>query len=242
MIDGEMIKRLEPDAIILATGAEQSLQGEQKSVPGLRPKGMDQDHVISATQLLSGHHNQIGKSAVVFDDVGGYVAIGAAEYLVEQGTQVTFATSLSSFAPKTEFSLATTPALQRLFAKGNFDLKTRVVLEQVCAESVILGSLYTDQTEDLPAETVVMVTVGRPNNQLLSELDDFEGAVQVVGDARHQDFLPAQFLREIWRVGPYSQTCPTYGVAAFCSAAKSSFNLNFCILVDDIGHSLTNRT
>jgi 2,4-dienoyl-CoA reductase-like NADH-dependent reductase (Old Yellow Enzyme family)/thioredoxin reductase len=191
MIDGQMIKRLEPDAIILATGAEQSLQGEQKSVPGLRPKGMDQDHVISATQLLSGHHNQIGNSAVVFDDVGGYVAIGAAEYLVEQGTQVTFATSLSSFAPKTEFSLATTPALQRLFAKGNFELKTRVVLEQVCAESVTLGSLYTDQTEDLPAETVVMVTAGRPNDQLLSELDDFEGAVQVVGDARHQDYLPA---------------------------------------------------
>ncbi|TDI61789.1 MAG: FAD-dependent oxidoreductase [Alphaproteobacteria bacterium] len=190
-VDGEMVKNMKPDAIILATGASQSLQGEQKSVPGYRPKGMDQDHVISTSQLLSGHHNQIGKSALVFDDVGGYVAIGAAEYLVEQGTHVTFATSLSSFAPKTELSLATTPALQRLFATGNFELKTRVVLEQVGTDHVTLGSVHSEQTEDVPAQTVVMVTAGRPNDQLLAELEDFEGTVKVVGDAMHEDFLPA---------------------------------------------------
>jgi 2,4-dienoyl-CoA reductase-like NADH-dependent reductase (Old Yellow Enzyme family)/thioredoxin reductase len=190
-VDGKLVEELNPDAIILATGASQSLQGEQKSVPGLRPRGMDQDHVISTSQLLSGHHNQIGKSAVVFDDVGGYVAIGAAEYLVEQGAQVTFATSLSSFAPRTEITLATMPALQRLFAKGNFELKTRVVLEQVGTDQVTLGSLHSDQTEGVPAETVVMVTAGRPNDQLLAGLGDFEGSIQVVGDAKHQDFLPA---------------------------------------------------
>jgi 2,4-dienoyl-CoA reductase-like NADH-dependent reductase (Old Yellow Enzyme family)/thioredoxin reductase len=193
--DSKLVNTLEPEAIILATGASQSMDGTQRSVPGFYPDGIDQPHVISTEQLLMGHHNQIGDTAVVFDDVGGYVAIGAAEYLVEQGAQVTFVTSLPSFAPQTELTLATRPALERLHARDSFRMITRAVLEQVGADDVIIGSLHSEATETIPAETVVMVTTGRPNDALLAELKGYEGAVHVVGDARHQDFLPAAFAQ-----------------------------------------------
>jgi len=194
-VDARLVDTLEPEAIIVATGASQSMDGMQRSIPGFTPDGISQPHVISTEQLLMGHRNQIGSTAIVFDDVGGYVAIGAAEYLVEQGTQVTFVTSLPSFAPQTEATLATRPALERLHARDNFRMITRAVLENIGADDVTVGTLHSEAKVTIPAETVVVVTTGRPNDALLADLKDYEGAVHVVGDARHQDFLPAAFAQ-----------------------------------------------
>ena len=69
-------------------------------------------------QLLTGHHNQIGATAGVFDEVGGYEGIGAAEFLVEQGARVTYVTSLGMFAPRMMPAGIVRPALERLNAKG----------------------------------------------------------------------------------------------------------------------------
>jgi len=197
-VDARLVDTLEPEAIIVATGASQSMDsmdGMQRSIPGFTPDGISQPHVISTEQLLMGHRNQIGSTAIVFDDVGGYVAIGAAEYLVEQGTQVTFVSSLPRFAPQTEATLATRPALERLHARDNFRMITRAVLENIGADDVTVGTLHSEAKVTIPAETVVVVTTGRPNDALLADLKDYEGAVHVVGDARHQDFLPAAFAQ-----------------------------------------------
>lgn len=186
-----LVGELAPDAIILATGASPRMDGRQRGRPDLVVSGIDQDHVVSTAQLLTGQHNRIGGTALVFDDVGGYEAIGAAEFLIERGAQVTFATSLPTFAPRMESALAVRPALERLNKGGRFTLVTRASLDRVGKDEVTLGSIDAGATRTVPAETVVLVTLNRPNTDLLAALKPLGVAIEVVGDAKHPDFLPA---------------------------------------------------
>ena len=192
VVDLAFIEQLAPDAVILAAGATPRMDGRQRLRPGREVPGVDQDHVVSTDQLLIGHHNRIGASALVFDDVGGYEAIGAAEYLIEQGAAVTFATSHASFAPRMETALATRPALERL-NRGQFSLVTRATLERIDAETAIVGSLDGGPTQSVHAETVVLVTLNQPNDSLAEALASRGIDCEVIGDARHPDFLPAAF-------------------------------------------------
>ncbi len=168
------------------------MDGHQRLQPGREVEGVTQEHVVSTEQLLIGHHNRIGASALVFDDVGGYEAIGAAEYLIEQGAAVTFATSHVSFAPRMEAALATRPALERL-NRGQFTLLTRATLERIDAQTSAIGSLDGGPTQTVDAETVVLVTLNRPNDSLAAALANLGIDCTVVGDARHPEILPAAF-------------------------------------------------
>jgi NADPH-dependent 2,4-dienoyl-CoA reductase/sulfur reductase-like enzyme len=192
MVDLAFIEQLSPDAVILAAGATPRMDGHQRLQPGREVEGVTQEHVVSTEQLLIGHHNRIGASALVFDDVGGYEAIGAAEYLIEQGAAVTFATSHVSFAPRMETALATRPALERL-NRGQFTLLTRATLERIDAQTSAIGSLDGGPTQTVDAETVVLVTLNRPNDSLAAALAKLGIDCTVVGDARHPEFLPAAF-------------------------------------------------
>jgi len=193
-VDGDFVTALNPDAIIMATGASPRMDGVQNAMPTQVIEGVDQDHVIPTKQLLQGHHNQIGETAMVFDEVGGYEAIGAAEFLVEQGATVTFVTSLPSFAPRMAPAGIIKPALQRLNANGTFRLITDAWVEKFGADNAVVHSTTGMPSEEIDAETVVLISGGRPNIDLLDELDaDVE--VHTIGDANIPLFLPAAFAQ-----------------------------------------------
>ncbi len=118
-VDAAFIRRHMPAVVILATGASPRVDGVQRRRQGMTVPGVDLEHVISTQTLLRGHHNRIGKSTLVFDDVGAYEAIGAAEFLAEHGAQVTFATSHTSFARRMESALVAQPTLERLLANSS---------------------------------------------------------------------------------------------------------------------------
>lgn len=194
-VTADVVKELAPDEVIIATGAAPRMDGKVDSVDGDGPSGTDQDHVVSTQQLLTGHHNQIGASAVVLDDVGAYEAIGAAEFLVEQGAHVTFVTTQSSFAPRMVPAGLVVPALERLNAEGRFNLVTRAYLKSISDKEAVIGSLdnWADTTVD--AETVVLVTLNEPNTSLKDEIEAMGLPVHVVGDADGPEFLPAAFAK-----------------------------------------------
>jgi len=129
-----------------------------------------------------------GSRAVVFDDVGHYEAIAAAEFFLAKGVAVTFATSLSSFAPKLETSLSSEPALQRL-AKGDFRLITYATLVQVGEQSVTVRQRFGGEPSIVPADTVVFVSHNAANHELVDELAGGAIPVIAVGDARSPRFL-----------------------------------------------------
>jgi len=192
-VDAALVAAHRPDAVILATGASPRMDGRQTPVPDLEVAGVTRAHVVSAAQLLTGRRNQVGGTALVLDDVGGYEAIGAAEFLVEKGASVTFVTTRETFAPRMAVPGVAAPALERLNRDGRFRLFTGAYLKAVGAEEAVIGSLEGWPDASVPAETVVLVTPNRPNDGLAAEIEAMGVEVHVVGDALEQAFLPAAF-------------------------------------------------
>ena len=190
-VDAAFLGKHKPDAVILATGASPRMDGSQTPLPDLEVGGVKQDHVVSTAQLLTGRHNQVGGTALVLDDVGGYEAIGAAEFLVEKGATVTFVTTKDSFAPRMMVPGVAMPALERLTRDGRFRLVTRAYLKQVGDGDAVIGSLDGWPDQPVAAETVVLVTPNRPNNDLAAEIERLGIPLHVAGDAVAQQFLPA---------------------------------------------------
>lgn len=176
------VAALNPDAVIVAVGARSTL-------PEL-PPGAAPERTMTAAELLIGRHNEIGSSALVFDEVGGYEAIGAAEFLLEQGAAVTFVTSLESFAPQMMGIGVGVPALERLQASGRFRLLTRAALDSVSVDKAVVASGAGWPDLEVDAEIVVMVTDRGGNQGLIDDLRGLERPVQVVGDAAAPGFLP----------------------------------------------------
>ncbi len=198
-VETEEVRKISPDAIIIATGSAPRMDGIQLAIPGEPARGMNQSHVLSSIDLLSSPGMALGDKAVVFDDVGHYEAIGITEYLVEKGVAVTFITSLSEFAPLMEPALRSRPALERL-AKADFNLITRAQLCQVNEKDVEIKYLYGGNSRFITADIVIPVFHNKPENLLLKKLDDFSGDIFVVGDANSPRFLKSA-IHDGYRAG-----------------------------------------
>jgi hypothetical protein len=75
-----------PDYVDIAAGAIPRGNGIQYEYPHTPVvDGYDQPHVMSGADLLTSPQRELGKAALVFDDVGHYEAIAAAEYLLSKG-------------------------------------------------------------------------------------------------------------------------------------------------------------
>jgi hypothetical protein len=176
----------QPHGVIVATGSLPRMDGLQAARPLPLP-GSAQPHVLSSHDALTAPPERLGRSAVVFDDVGHYEAIAVAEHLIGAGLKVTFVTRHSSFAPHMEAAVRSEPALRRL-RRGDFILHVRGRLVSVAPDSCELGYLEGDQTWREPADTVVMVTYNEPQTDLYRELGGGDRrpkpySLQLVGDA-----------------------------------------------------------
>lgn len=170
------------DAVILATGSLPRIDGEQCAIPGEPARGMDKPHVISSVDLITGNGPAQGTTALVFDDVGHYEALAAAEVLIERGFAVTLATRFAMLAPTVETWTRVDPTLERLL-KGNFTVKTRQQLIEVDDGVSVLKPLQGSETETVPADIVVMVqareSLGSVADALRGQVDE----LHVIGDA-----------------------------------------------------------
>ena len=129
-----------------------------------------------------------GKSALVFDDCGHYEAVAAAEFLVNNGMHVTFATSLASFAPGLESSFSAEPALQRL-AKGSFRLISYARLDSTEQGYSTLSQRFGGPSIQVESDTVVFVSHNRCNRELMDGLQDWSGQLLAAGDVRSPRYL-----------------------------------------------------
>lgn len=199
-LDAESALALRPDAVIVATGSRPRLDGWQSARPGEPARGIEQAHVVSTEALFAGARNQLGTHAFVFDDVGAYEAIGAAEWLLEKGLTVTFATRHNAFAHRLEGALVAEPALQRLRRSGRFTLMTRAHLKAIGEADVEVGYLDGGPSAHVPADTVVFVSLNMPERSIASTLKERGLEVHLVGDANSPRFLPTAF-KEARRAG-----------------------------------------
>jgi 2,4-dienoyl-CoA reductase-like NADH-dependent reductase (Old Yellow Enzyme family)/thioredoxin reductase len=158
-----------PDVVIVATGSLPRMDGYQAARPEAPVPGFAQQHVLSSHDLLFANPARYGASAVVFDDVGHYEGIAAAEQLIANGVKVTFVARHSSFAPQIEVIVRTSPALRRL-RKGDFTLVVGGRLVEIGTNTCTIGYLDGDQTWDVPADTVVFISYNEAQSDIYRAL------------------------------------------------------------------------
>ncbi len=177
----------QPDVVIIATGSLPRMDGLQAQRPERPIPGFHQPHVLSSWDLLLNSPDSYGKSAVVFDDIGHYEGIAAAEQLIAHGVAVTYVARHSSFSPTMDIILRTGPALRRL-RKGKFDLIVSGRIVEIGRDSCTLGYLDGDEEWDVPADTVVFVSYNQAQADLWRALGGGSRApkpyeLHLIGDA-----------------------------------------------------------
>jgi 2,4-dienoyl-CoA reductase-like NADH-dependent reductase (Old Yellow Enzyme family)/thioredoxin reductase len=184
LMDADDIVALDPDVVIVATGADPTMDGRLIAAPGQVVDGIDSPTVRSSVELLTQPAPAAGSRALLVDDVGQYEAVSAAEYLLEHGVHVTVATRLPMFGPLVDAAMRMTPALERLnSAPAEFTTLTRVTLSSVRPGKATVRSLAGGAETTVAADLVVLVTYKTSRNGLAVTLAGRVPDVRLVGDA-----------------------------------------------------------
>ena len=202
-VDPDDIAAAAPDEVIVATGSTPRMDGVQLSNPGEPVRGIDGATAISSHTLFAEPDRDRGRTAVVIDDAGHYEGIAAAEHLVARGIEVAYVSRHVAFAPLVESALMTEPALERL-ARGRFTMHLRTRAIEIDDGGVLVGRTYEaaggNAVTRLPADTVVFVSINRPNRALHDALSAVGRRARIVGDANSPRQLGAA-IREGWHAG-----------------------------------------
>jgi 2,4-dienoyl-CoA reductase-like NADH-dependent reductase (Old Yellow Enzyme family) len=191
-LDAADVLEIGADAVIVATGAMERMDGIQCSHLGEPIKNVDRKGVISSTELFMATPTDLGRSAVVIDDVGHFEGLGSAEFLINQGLEVTYVTPKPEIAPLARETLMIDPYLQRMQGKPfRYMVRTRgIAIED---GEVVVGPVYLFGTDAdanrVSADTVVLVSHNRQNREIYDELVGRIEKLHVVGDAASPRFL-----------------------------------------------------
>ncbi|QEY63079.1 NAD(P)-binding protein [Metapseudomonas lalkuanensis] len=184
-VDASEVLAMQPDVVIVATGSmSPGIEAfVQTAAPQLKVKIEHGAHVITSEDLVTAAHGVLGKSTVVFDDIGHYEAIGCCEMLLEQGLDVTYVTRHTSFAPEIDKTGRTQSALRRFYALGNFRILTSSLLLEIKKGVVDVRPIDGFHPKSVPADTTVLVSYREPLRELWGDLAEAGPQVYVVGDA-----------------------------------------------------------
>ena len=178
----ELINELDPDGVLVATGALPSRTGFSPVQPlvDVLP-GTDNGRVFTLWEAIEGAEG-IGKRVVLLDDDGSRTAAGAAEVLLDRGHDVHVATRWNQLYPFTAGGLDMATLYERQFKKGlTYTINTWA--SAIGDDSVAMWNVYTGEAETpLPYDSVV-VTGQKPNDALYLALKEQRDNVHRAGDA-----------------------------------------------------------
>lgn len=164
----EEVRKLAPDAVILAVGADDFIP----PIPG-----KDRHHVVKVEDVLR-ERCDCGQNVVVIG--GGLAGAETADYLAQYGgKKVTIVEMLPKVVADGEPS--PTHFLMEDFKKYGVDIYTSAAVKEITEDSVLFR--YQDEIHTIPADTVVMATGIRANKQFYEELSATGIPVTLVGDA-----------------------------------------------------------
>lgn len=179
--DAEMIRALEPDVVVLATGSRPAGDGFQRALPHIsRLPGVDGDNVWSVDDILGGA--EPGRRVLLLDDLDGWwPASGTALYLAEREHRVAVATRAHAVANRLAHSL-TEDRTRALFAEHGIETLTGTSVLSWSGASARLIRLADGEEYDRPFDALVLATTNRVEDGLLAELAEGGLEVHAIGD------------------------------------------------------------
>lgn len=144
--DEGKIMALNPDAVIIATGAE-------CFIPKI--SGYDNKNVVDAWKVLKGEENVFGKVTVVG---GGLVGCETAEYLAAEGCKVTIVEMLDKIA--TGESATVLPTLLEEFKNYGVEVLTKAKVMEITRNSVKVET--EEGAKEIEADYIVMAVGAKP--------------------------------------------------------------------------------
>lgn len=184
--DADDVLAEKPDAVIVATGSQPPDDGRITQVgdPACKIELSPRARVLNSIELIEAGKGDLGKRAIVLDDIGHYESIACCEYLLNEGLEVTYVTRHPTFAPIIETTHRTMSALTRLNAANRFRVMTQSLLLSFGDGVAKVRPIFGEKDEEVPADLLVSVTYRQPMNELHAELSGKVGSLQLVGDAR----------------------------------------------------------
>ncbi len=166
-LTSEMVKQIAPDVLIIATGSKPLVP----KIPGI-----DRKNIITAAEALKGA--KVGDKVMVVG--GGLVGCETADYLAQQGKEVTIVEMLRHTAR--DIGPAARYFLRRRMAEKGIKIMTSTTVEEITDSGVKVKSGEAGQLLG-PVDTVVMATGAESVNELELKVKDMVTEVYVIGDA-----------------------------------------------------------
>lgn len=193
-MDADDILAENPDVVIVATGSQPGELHEfiQAADPAAEVSIAADARVLTPTDLIVDDERDFGRTALVFDDVGHYEAIGCCEKLINRGLAVTYVTRHLMFAPAMEATGRTQAALQRFYKAGKFRIVTQAQLVSIERGRAEIKPIFGTEAEAVEADTVVIVSYRKSQNEIWQALQGHVAQLHLVGDALSaRDLQPA---------------------------------------------------
>jgi len=176
-----LVAEIDPDEIVVATGAVPTRSGYTSYVPLTeRIPGVELDHVVSAWDVLA-EGGPAAERVVLLDEDGTRYSGGVAEVLLDRGNSVELVTPLNAAFPTSAHTVDMPGLYSRLFGKG-LEPRVNSWAVEITADTVTAVNLYTGEESVLEADAVVLATSPAPDDGLYFELKKAGRAVHRVGD------------------------------------------------------------
>jgi NADPH-dependent 2,4-dienoyl-CoA reductase/sulfur reductase-like enzyme len=162
-----LIKRLKPDAVILATGAIPVLP----NIPGAQA-----NKVATAVDILLGRKKAGEKVAIIG---GGEVGGELAWFLAEKGKKVTIIEMLGGVAM--DMNMFSRFYLMDKLAELGVDMLLNTTAQEITDKGVVAVDMEGNK-QVIEADTVILATGFRPDNELEDKLKGAISEVYTIGD------------------------------------------------------------
>jgi mycofactocin system FadH/OYE family oxidoreductase 2 len=178
----ELVRGLEPDGVIVATGAVPSRTGFSSVNPLVEQlPGSDQENVLTGWDVLVGSH-PVGDRVVVLDDDGSRQAAGVVEVLLDAGKRVEMVSRWPALFPGTMTTLDMPHVYGRLLGKG-LEYRLNSWANGIEGNRVAIFNLYTNAADSLDGvDTVVLVAGQKANDELYFALKGTVENLHRIGD------------------------------------------------------------
>jgi 2,4-dienoyl-CoA reductase-like NADH-dependent reductase (Old Yellow Enzyme family) len=171
-----------PDVVVIATGARPAQDGFSGMLAAPIP-GWQQENVLTYDDVLNGT-SAIGQRVLILDEQGERTVPGLAELLASQGKEVHCLTHWAALSDKFLGLANELPWVHGALDELGVKVTPSSSIKGVTGTEVTCFNLMSGREWKEEADTVVLVTMKYPNDELYKQLDETEGVVvHRIGDA-----------------------------------------------------------